>query len=291
MDSTHILHAAWTGIRVARPTRDLARATTFYRDLLGLPMRGGFRNHDGYDGMFFVLPGGAELEITAGPHPPRPGTAEDLLILYLASRRHVDTVANQLVDADIPSVTAANPYWNRWGRTFLDPDGFRVVIAARDPPTDPITIDWHDGPRAELRELFELAEDSAVQLDQYIDAGDVLVARRGAAPIGHLQLVPNRDGAIEIKSMAVRSELHRTGVGRVLVEEATRRCAARGWTQMVVATAAADIGNLRFYQRVGFRMQAIERDAFTATTGYPDQIVLDGIELLDRVWLSARLAT
>lgn len=291
MDSTYIAHAGWTGSRVAHPTGDLARATRFYRDLLGLSMRGAFHNHDGYDGVFFALPGGGELEITAGPHRPRPGTVEDLLILYAPSHRQVEAVAKQLVDADIPSVTAANPYWNRWGRTFLDPDGFRVVIAARDAPTDPITIDWHDGPRAELRELFELAEDSVVQLDQYIDAGDVLVARRGTAAVGHLQLVPNGDGAIEIKNMAVRTELHRTGVGRVLVEEATRRCAAQGWTQMVVATAAADIGNLRFYQRVGFRMQAIERDAFTATTGYPHQIVLDGIELLDRVWLSARLTT
>jgi hypothetical protein len=29
------------------------------------------------------------------------------------------------------------------------------------------------------------------------------------------------------------------------------------------ATAAADTGNLRFYQRQGFRMRSIERDAFT----------------------------
>jgi hypothetical protein len=54
---------------------------------------------------------------------------------------------------------------------------------------------------------------------------------------------------------------------------------------LVVATAAADIGNLRFYQRLGFRMRSIERDAFTAATGYPPGIVLDGIELRDRVWL------
>ena len=28
---------------------------------------------------------------------------------------------------------AANPYWNRCGRTYLDPDGYRIVIAAADP--------------------------------------------------------------------------------------------------------------------------------------------------------------
>ena len=55
---------------------------------------------------------------------------------------------------------------------------------------------------------------------------------------------------------------------------------------MVVSTAAADTGNLRFYQRVGFRLLAVDRDAFTPATGYPDPIVIDGIRLLDRVWLS-----
>jgi len=35
----------------------------------------------------------------------------------------------------------------------------------------------HTGPRADLRHLFELAEDSSRELDAYIDAGRVLVAR------------------------------------------------------------------------------------------------------------------
>jgi hypothetical protein len=49
--------ASWTAVRLARPARDLDRSTRFYRDLLGLPLLGGFENHDGYDGVFFALPG------------------------------------------------------------------------------------------------------------------------------------------------------------------------------------------------------------------------------------------
>ena len=56
-----------------------------------------------------------------------------------------------------------------------------------------------------------------------------------------------------------------------------------------MATAAADIGNLRFYQRVGFRFTVVERDAFTAATGYPDPIVIDGVPLRDGVWLARDL--
>jgi hypothetical protein len=58
---------------------------------------------------------------------------------------------------------------------------------------------------------------------------------------------------------------------------------------MVVATAAADTGNLRSYQRSSFRFLSVDRDAFTAGAGYPDDIVIDGIPLLDRVWLAAEL--
>ena len=39
------------------------------------------------------------------------------------------------------------------------------------------------------------------------------------------------------------------------------------------------------YQRCGFRLSTIERNAFTPEAGYPDQIVIDGIPLRDRVWL------
>jgi hypothetical protein len=74
-------------------------------------------------------------------------------------------------------------------------------------------------------------------------------------------------------------------VGARLVAAAVELLAAEGQRLLVVATAAADVGNLRFYQRQGFRLRSVERDAFTPATGYPPGIVIDGIELRDRVWL------
>ena len=63
----------------------------------------------------------------------------------------------------------------------------------------------------------------------------------------------------------------------------------RGLPQLLVATAAAATGTLRFYQRQGFRMLRIERDAFMPADGYPEGIAIDGIPLRDRVWLSLAL--
>ena len=283
---------AWTGTRVARPARDLAASSVFYRDLLGLEPRGRFENHDGYDGVFFALPGGNELELTAGPVAPSGGTDEDLLVFYVSTLDEVRMIGASLSAVGVPIVESPNPYWNRFGQTFLDPDGYRIVIATSSPDAgvderDEARIEWHEGPRESLRPMFEFAESSASQLDQYLGLGRVLVARREDVILGHLQLVPGAQlGDIELKSLAVVPEERGTGLGRALVRSAVQRTASEGWLRMLVSTAAADTGDLRFYQRVGFRLLSVDRDAFTPATGYPDPIVIDGIPLLDRVWLS-----
>jgi predicted N-acetyltransferase YhbS len=153
-----------------------------------------------------------------------------------------------------------------------------------------LRITLFDGRREGLRPLFELAEDSVDQLDSYLDAGRVLVAVSGEQVVGHVQLVDaERPGAVELKNMAVRETRQGRGIGARLVRAALDLAAAEGRASMVVATAAADIGNLRFYQRQGFRMLAIERDAFTPATGYAPDTVIDGIPLRDRVWLDRAL--
>ena len=105
--------------------------------------------------------------------------------------------------------------------------------------------------------------------------------------IGHLQLTGTGDPRqVEIKNMAVRETLQGHGIGRLLIQAAVDLAAAEAEAvTILVATAAADIGNLRFYQRQGFRMRSVERDAFTPVTGYPPGLRIDGIELRDRVWL------
>jgi predicted N-acetyltransferase YhbS len=120
----------------------------------------------------------------------------------------------------------------------------------------------------------------------------VLVARAGEQLLGHLQLVPAEPpNIVEIKNMAVAETHQGQGIGRMLVAAALDRARDDGMSTVLVATATADIGNLRFYQRVGFRMLSIERDAFTPATGYPDGLLIDGIELRDRVWLSRSVSS
>jgi GNAT superfamily N-acetyltransferase len=280
----------WIAVRVAQPVGDLDLSAAFYRDLLGLPVTGGFTDHDGYSGLFFRLPGGGELELTAGPEEPLPGTGDDLLVLYVPGPEDVRRRAAVLDAAGVPTVVPSNPYWKRWGRTFLDPDGYAVVVAAAEATPAEVRIETYTGDRNRLRELFELAEDSPTELESYLDDGRVLVAVSGAETLGHLQMVDTGSpGRMELKNMAVREERQGLGIGRRLVQAALAAAGDAGGTELLVATAAADIGNLRFYQRLGFRMRSIERDAFTPVTGYPPGLSVDGIAVRDRVWLNRSL--
>jgi predicted N-acetyltransferase YhbS len=280
-------------LRIARHTERLDEVVAFYRDGIGLPEIGGFSEHDGYDGVFLAVPGTrAHLELTAGgehgapaPHP------ESLVVLYLGDD---DAVTQLLARSGARPVAPANPYWADHGVTVEDPDGFRVVLVpARwgDGPAGEIRVVEHAGPRSQLRSLFELAEDSARELDAYIEDGRVLVAVDGDEVVGHVQLTPiaEQPTDIEVKNMAVDTAHQRRGIGRALMTAAIALARAEEGSRLVVATAAADVGNLRFYQRLGFRMRAIERDAFTPATGYEPGLLIDGIELRDRVWLDLPL--
>jgi len=122
-----------TQLRVARHTERLDELLGFYRDGLGLTEIGGFRDHDGYDGVFLGVPGsGAHLEFTAGgehgapvPHP------ESLLVLYVGDGEAVQAVVARL---GVDPVEPANPYWAEHGVTLEDPDGFRVVLVGESWP-------------------------------------------------------------------------------------------------------------------------------------------------------------
>lgn len=120
--------------------------------------------------------------------------------------------------------------------------------------------------------------------------GRVLVATDDGHIVGHLQLVESDvEHQVELRSMAVIDERQRQGIGRALIERAIADCRAAGLHTLLVATAPADTGNLRFYQRLGFRMLRIQRDAFTTADGYPEGLTIDGIPLRDRVWLTLDL--
>ncbi|MFF4959762.1 VOC family protein [Streptomyces sp. NPDC001222] len=123
-------------LRIARPSRDLAAAERFWAEGLGLSVV--YRAEAGpergeHDLLMLGLPeAGWHLELVqeAGrPVEPRP-TEEDLLVLYLDEPVPDELVA-RLEAQGGRRVLSPNPYWNEWGVTIEDPDGYRLVLCRR----------------------------------------------------------------------------------------------------------------------------------------------------------------
>ncbi|GGG46231.1 VOC family protein [Hymenobacter glacieicola] len=118
-------------LRVARPTDQLAAVVRFYRDGLGLQELGSFTGHNGFDGVMLGQPQAPyHLEFTSRPGQlvGRAPTTDHLLVFYLPDRLEWQTAVDRLLAHGYPSVPADNPYWDKLGLTFEDPDGYRVVL-------------------------------------------------------------------------------------------------------------------------------------------------------------------
>jgi catechol 2,3-dioxygenase-like lactoylglutathione lyase family enzyme len=118
-------------LRVVRPTDHLEEVIRFYAEGLGLTLLDSFENHDGFDGVMLGVPGAAyHLEFTrkrghaAGPAP----TEDNLLVFYLPDTRDWQEAVERMQRGGYHPVSSFNPYWDRAGRTFQDPDGYRVVL-------------------------------------------------------------------------------------------------------------------------------------------------------------------
>ncbi|MFC8850113.1 MULTISPECIES: VOC family protein [unclassified Micromonospora] len=123
-----------THIRIARPSRNLAAAERFWVDGLGLRvLYRGAANAPGEHDLVMVGWAGAgwHLELVGGTGltvAPSP-TGEDLLVLYVDGP--VDGELVDRLERTGGTRVSAGPYWDRWGVTFADPDGYRLVLSTR----------------------------------------------------------------------------------------------------------------------------------------------------------------
>ena len=118
-------------LRVARSTDRMDKVIAFYVDGLGLEKLAAFEDHAGFDGVVLGAPRAPyHLEFTrergrpsgAAPHP------ESLLVFYLPDEAEWRAAVERLRALGTEPVASHNPYWDRSGLTFEDPDGFRIVL-------------------------------------------------------------------------------------------------------------------------------------------------------------------
>nr|WSX51344.1 VOC family protein [Streptomyces sp. NBC_00974] len=122
-------------VRIARPSLDLGAAERFYVDGLGLDVvwRSTERVSGEHD-LLMVGPrdGGWHFELTHDPENPvvPSPTVDDLFVVYLGEAPDEALVA-RLVEHGGTRTASHNPYWDEYGVTVADPDGYRLVLCSR----------------------------------------------------------------------------------------------------------------------------------------------------------------
>lgn len=124
-------------VRIARPSRDLQAAERFW--VLGLGLDILYQHTADHDAgrrhslLMIGWPGAMRhLELAhdpAVPVEPKP-TPEDLLVVYLGEPVP-DALLKRLEQYGGERVPAHNPYWDTWGVTVRDLDGYLLVLSTR----------------------------------------------------------------------------------------------------------------------------------------------------------------
>lgn len=118
-------------LRIARPVTDLARTERMYSAALDLSVLARFENHDSFDGVMLGRTGmDYHFEFTyCRTHPVKPSpTVDDLVVLYEPDAGQWAALCAKFEAQGFVRVASFNPWWDRSGCTFEDPDGYRTVL-------------------------------------------------------------------------------------------------------------------------------------------------------------------
>ena len=131
-------------------------------------------------------------------------------------------------------------------QTFLDPDGYRIVIARASPESAlreqtagydealNVEIDWHVGPRAELRAAVRVRRGFPQPARPVPGPGQGPGLVRGSTVLGHLQLVLTTGGSCDGRHSGGAEVPPGVGIAHRSIE-ATRSSAAMPFQEPEIA--------------------------------------------------------
>lgn len=143
-----------------------------------------------------------------------------------------------------------------------------------------------EGNREAFLPQLLLADESEVAVRKYLDKGTLYKINCGELLVGVALVIPQTDTTIELKNIAIVPKYQGKGIGKKILRQLTEECQKNGYQTVLVGTANSSIDNIAFYQKAGFRMEAIEKDFFSH---YPEPIYENGIRALDMIFFTKQL--
>ena len=115
---------------------------------------------------------------------------------------------------------------------------------------------------------------------QYMNEGILYAIHCGRHLLGVTLLVERSATAIEIKNIAIEPDYKGKEIAQIVLQMISNSCKEKGYTQVIAGTANFSIDNIVYYQKVGFRMEEIEKDFFSQ---YNKLIRENGLQAIDKL--------
>lgn len=120
-----------TVLRIARPTNFLEVISNMYKNGLQLEELARFKDHAGFDGVIlgkknspyhFEFTNHKKSTVENNPNE------DNLIVFYIEDQSEWQALCKTMLTAGFKNVKSFNPYWDNSGKTFEDPEGYRVVL-------------------------------------------------------------------------------------------------------------------------------------------------------------------
>lgn len=134
--------------------------------------------------------------------------------------------------------------------------------------------------RSRYLDYLLLADENEIVVNKYINDGEMYSIHFKNDIVGVVLFTYHSNQVVELKNIALDPKYRGRGLGKVVIAEAFKKFKRKGISKVIAGTANSSIGNLAFYQKVGFRMVEIKKDFFK---NYPEPIFEDGIRAIDMV--------
>lgn len=135
--------------------------------------------------------------------------------------------------------------------------------------------------------LLLLADPDKAAIARYLGDSDCFVVRDEGGVAGVAVLRTLLDQTAELMNIAVTPGLQQQGYGSRMLSLLIRRLRDDGFQKLEVGTGAFGY-QLKFYQKLGFRVTAIKRDFFL--DHYSEPVIEEGLQHKDMLVLSLDLS-
>ncbi|UXS59924.1 GNAT family N-acetyltransferase [Staphylococcus ureilyticus] len=130
-------------------------------------------------------------------------------------------------------------------------------------------------------DLMLLADPSKKLILEYLENGECFIYKENNQIIGCYVLQEINTDKIELVNIAVLESKQGLGIGKKLLANAFEYAKEKGYKEMEIGTGNSSIGQIAFYQKMGFRMCEIDIGFFDRN--YNEEISENGILCRDMI--------